>query len=57
MSSNYGGYAIIDDASILEVTGTGMYQMLDKTNRPIGDKPEAFSHMQKALDEMRRFSK
>lgn len=57
MSSNYGGYAIIDDASILEVNGTGMYQMLDKTNRPIGDQPEAFSHMQKALDEMRKFSK
>ena len=39
MSSNYSGYAIITDHTILEVDPSGQYQLLDKrnlgTNEPI----------------------
>ncbi|MGL0820597.1 DUF3413 domain-containing protein [Vibrio vulnificus] len=57
ISSNYSGYAIITDDSILEVSGGGQYQFMDKTNRQLRDQQPNFAHMQQALEQMSRFSK
>ena len=57
MSSNYSGYAIVEEESILEIGATGQYQLLDKTNRPLKDREINFQHLQQALEEISRFSK
>lgn len=57
ISSNYSGYAIITDDTILEVTGGGQYQFMDKTNRQIKDKQPNFANLQQALEQISRFNK
>ncbi|MUK26546.1 DUF3413 domain-containing protein [Aliivibrio fischeri] len=57
MSSNYSGYAIIDNDSILEVNATGQYQLLDKKNRPLNERKLNYQYLQEALDQISRFSK
>ncbi len=57
MSSNYSGYAIIDNDSILEVHATGQYELLDKTNRPLKDGKLNYQHLQEALEQISRFNK
>jgi membrane-anchored protein YejM (alkaline phosphatase superfamily) len=57
MSSNYSGYAIIDNESILEVGATGQYQLLDKTNRLKKDADLNYKNLQEALEQISRFSK
>lgn len=57
LSSNYSGYAIIDDKKIVEVTATGQYQLLDKRNRVNKQLDINYKHVQEALLEMSRFSK
>ncbi|EHK9004168.1 DUF3413 domain-containing protein [Vibrio vulnificus] len=57
ISSNYSGYAIITDDNILEVSGGGQYQFMDKTNRQLKDQQPNFTYMQQALEQISRFSK
>ncbi|EHS1184735.1 DUF3413 domain-containing protein [Vibrio vulnificus] len=57
ISSNYSGYAIITDDNILEVSGGGQYQFMDKTNRQLKDKQPNFTYLQQALEQISRFSK
>ncbi|WP_132764678.1 DUF3413 domain-containing protein [Vibrio crassostreae] len=57
MSSNYSGYAIIDNESILEVGATGQYQLLDKTNRLKKNSELNYQHLQEALEQISRFSR
>jgi len=35
LSSKYSGYGLITDKYIVEINGTGSFQVLDKTNRPL----------------------
>ncbi|EGQ9938519.1 TPA: DUF3413 domain-containing protein [Vibrio vulnificus] len=57
ISSNYSGYAIITDDNILEVSGGGQYQFMDKTNRQLKDQQPNFTYLQQALEQISRFSK
>lgn len=57
LSSNYSGYAIIEDDSILEVGATGQYQFLDKTNQPLKGKDLNVQYLQEALQQISRFNK
>ncbi|WP_438469211.1 DUF3413 domain-containing protein [Vibrio vulnificus] len=57
ISSNYSGYAIITDDDILEVSGGGQYQFMDKTNRQLKDQQPNFTYLQQALEQISRFSK
>lgn len=57
IASNYSGYAIITDDSILEVTGGGQYQLMDKTNRQMKDQLPNFTYLQQALEQISRFNK
>ncbi|MCU8179940.1 DUF3413 domain-containing protein [Vibrio vulnificus] len=57
ISSNYSGYAIITDDNILEVSGGGQYQFMDKTNRQLKDQQPSFTYLQQALEQISRFSK
>ncbi|HFQ5314315.1 DUF3413 domain-containing protein [Vibrio vulnificus] len=56
ISSNYSGYAIITDDNILEVSGGGQYQFMDKTNRQLKDQQPNFTYLQQALEQISRFS-
>lgn len=56
MSSKYSGYAIISDESILEINGTGNYQLLDKRNRTIEDGEINYRHLQEALENISRYN-
>ncbi|MFS2262081.1 DUF3413 domain-containing protein [Vibrio vulnificus] len=57
ISSNYSGYAIITDDNILEVSGGGQYQFMDKTNRQLKGQQPNFTYLQQALEQISRFSK
>ncbi len=57
ISSNYSGYAIITDDNILEVSGGGQYQFMDKTNRQLKDQQPNFTYLQQALEQISRFNK
>ncbi|EGQ9278094.1 TPA: DUF3413 domain-containing protein [Vibrio vulnificus] len=57
ISSNYSGYAIITDDNILEVSGGGQYQFMDKTSRQLKDQQPNFTYLQQALEQISRFSK
>ncbi|EPI5811289.1 DUF3413 domain-containing protein [Vibrio vulnificus] len=57
ISSNYSGYAIITEDNILEVSGGGQYQFMDKTNRQLKDQQPNFTYLQQALEQISRFSK
>ncbi|MGL4712240.1 MAG: sulfatase-like hydrolase/transferase [Shewanella sp.] len=57
ISSNYSGYAIITDTSILEVGAGGQYELLDKTNRPLKEQQPNFDYLQQALEQLSRFNK
>ncbi|EGQ9975094.1 DUF3413 domain-containing protein [Vibrio vulnificus] len=57
ISSNYSGYAVITDDNILEVSGGGQYQFMDKTNRQLKDQQPNFTYLQQALEQISRFSK
>ncbi|ENM6635125.1 DUF3413 domain-containing protein [Vibrio vulnificus] len=56
ISSNYSGYAIITDDNILEVSGGGQYQFMDKTNRQLKDQQPNFTYLQQALEQISRFN-
>ncbi|EJV9312403.1 DUF3413 domain-containing protein [Vibrio vulnificus] len=51
------GDAIITDDNILEVSGGGQYQFMDKTNRQLKDQQPNFTYLQQALEQISRFSK
>ncbi|MBE3670482.1 choline-sulfatase [Vibrio navarrensis] len=57
ISSNYSGYAIITEDNILEVSGGGQYQFMDKTNRQLKEQQPNFTYLQQALEQISRFSK
>ncbi|ARN64686.1 TPA: DUF3413 domain-containing protein [Vibrio vulnificus] len=57
ISSNYSGYAIITDDNILEVSGGGQYQFMDKSNRPLKEQQPNFTYLQQALEQISRFSR
>ncbi|HAS6086728.1 TPA: DUF3413 domain-containing protein [Vibrio vulnificus] len=57
ISSNYSGYAIITDDNILEVSGGGQYQFMDKTNRQLKDQQPNFTYLQQALEQISRFNR
>ncbi|EGQ7952119.1 DUF3413 domain-containing protein [Vibrio vulnificus] len=57
ISSNYSGYAIITDDNILEVSGGGQYQFMDKNNRQLKDQQPNFTYLQQALEQISRFSR
>ncbi|EGR0105161.1 DUF3413 domain-containing protein [Vibrio vulnificus] len=57
ISSNYSGYAIITDDNILEVSGGGQYQFMDKTNRQLKEQQPNFTYLQQALEQISRFSR
>jgi len=57
ISSNYNGYAIITDQTILEVSSSGQYQLLDKRNRKIKDQEPNYNHVKEALEQMSRFNR
>ncbi|MGL4191273.1 MAG: DUF3413 domain-containing protein [Vibrio sp.] len=56
ISSNYSGYAIITDDNILEVSGAGQYQLMDKNNRQLKDQQLDFTYLQQALEQISRFN-
>ncbi|EJB5285053.1 DUF3413 domain-containing protein [Vibrio vulnificus] len=56
ISSNYSGYAIITDDNILEVSGGGQYQFMDKTNRQLKEQQPNFTYLQQALEQISRFN-
>ncbi|EGQ7933980.1 DUF3413 domain-containing protein [Vibrio vulnificus] len=56
ISSNYSGYAVITDDNILEVSGGGQYQFMDKTNRQLKDQQPNFTYLQQALEQISRFN-
>ncbi|WP_116645307.1 DUF3413 domain-containing protein [Salinivibrio sp. HTSP] len=55
LSSNYSGYALVTDDTILEVGAGGQYQYMDNTNRPIENASPDFAQMEKALEQISRF--
>ena len=57
ISSNYSGYAMIEEDSIVEVGAVGQFQLLDKTNRPLEDKDLNVEYLQEALQQITRFNK
>ncbi|CAD6364623.1 Inner membrane protein YejM [Shewanella hafniensis] len=57
ISTDYNGFAIITDESILEVGASGQYALLDKTNRPLKDQQPNFDYLQQALEQLSRFNK
>ncbi|ELH4917610.1 DUF3413 domain-containing protein [Vibrio vulnificus] len=57
ISSNYSGYAIITDDNILEVSGGGQYQFMDKSNRQLKEQQPNFTYLQQALEQISRFSR
>lgn len=57
ISSSYNEYAIITDHTILEVSASGQYQLLDKTNRKIKNQDPNFDYLKEALEQMSRFNR
>lgn len=57
ISSNYSGFAIITNESILEVEASGQYDLLDKMNRPLKDQQPNFDYLKQALEQLSRFNK
>ncbi|WCE29843.1 DUF3413 domain-containing protein [Vibrio sp. SCSIO 43137] len=57
ISSNYGGYAVVTDRSILEVKMSGTYQLVDKTNRELKGEEINYKHLNGALEQVSRFNK
>lgn len=57
ISSNYSGYAVVTQDTILEVNGAGQYQFMDKANRQLKEQQPNFIYLQQALEQMSRFSK
>ena len=57
ISSDYNGFAIITNESILEVGAGGQYELLDKTNRPLKDQQPNFDYLQQALEQLSRFNR
>jgi uncharacterized protein len=57
ISSNYNGYALITNDSIIEVGTGGQYELRDKTNHLLPDKQPNFGYMQKMLEQISRFNK
>lgn len=56
IASDYNGYALITEDSILEVGAAGQYQLLDKTNRPLKNQQPNFENMQQGLEQLSRFN-
>lgn len=56
ISSDYNGYALISEESILELSTMGSYRLLDRTNRPKQGEVN-FAHVQQALEVLSRFYK
>jgi len=56
LSSNYGGYAVVTDHSILEVKMSGTYQLVDKTNRELKGEEINYKHLNGALEQVSRFN-
>ncbi|MFT6985071.1 MAG: membrane-anchored protein YejM (alkaline phosphatase superfamily) [Psychromonas sp.] len=57
VSSNYSGYAVVTDKSILEVTTSGNYELFDKTNRPLKGQDLNYSQVEQVLEQISRFNK
>ena len=57
LSSNYSGYALIDQEKIVEVRATGEYQVLDKSNRQNSKLSINFNYVQQALTQMSVFNR
>ncbi|WP_256383506.1 DUF3413 domain-containing protein [Photobacterium toruni] len=57
ISSKYSGYAVITKDTILEVGAGGQYDLMDKTNRPLKDQQPNFEYLQRAFEQISRFSK
>ena len=55
IAAKYSGYALVTDDYIVEIGAGGMYQVLDKTNRPIKDKIN-FQYMQEAFEQISLYS-
>jgi membrane-anchored protein YejM (alkaline phosphatase superfamily) len=56
LSSNYSGYALITNDTILEVSGGGQYKFMDKTNRELKGSQPNFAHINEALEQISRFN-
>jgi membrane-anchored protein YejM (alkaline phosphatase superfamily) len=56
ISSNYSGYAVVGNDSILEVMGGGNYQYMDKTNRKLESDPD-YKRLNEALQVVSRFNR
>jgi len=55
IAAKYSGYALVTDDYIVEVGAGGLYQLLDKTNRP-SEESINFKHLKEAFEQIRRFS-
>ena len=56
ISSNYSGYAVVTDKTILEIMGGGNYQYMDKTNRKLDAQPD-YIQLNQALEQVSRFNR
>jgi hypothetical protein len=55
--SKYSGYALVTEDSILEVSASGQYDLLDQTNRELKNQSPNFDYLQQALEQISRFRK
>ena len=56
ISSNYSGYAVVSNDTILEIMGGGNYQYMDKTNRKLDAQPD-YTQLNEALEQVSRFNR
>lgn len=57
LSSNYSGYAIVTDETILEVNAVGQYDLMDKSNRPLKGESPNFEYVNEALQQISKYQK
>lgn len=57
LTSKYSGYGIITHDYIVEVSASGNYQLLDKTNRPDSNLKLDSQYLKAAFEQMSQFSK
>lgn len=54
--SSYSDFAVVTKDSVIEVTSTGSYRLLDKNNKPLKDEQKNMGYLQEALKNMSLFN-
>ena len=57
LSSKYSGYGVITDDYIVEVSGTGSFQVLDKTYRPLPNQTLNTQYMKEVFEQISLYNK